>query len=273
MDKEIKSYKKLVSMEEELKDSVDYIQEYEDALDSDMCLYYIDLINKVEKMGIGYLGATNSNKNQKSALTSVRRVDKKVKDSYDIHLNGYFKGGLFKNKKDDKKLGQYNKRLLNIIAYITGNYLVNVGYFGVYTLGSTLEKALKEGKALQCKEFNKYFAISDLCVRKYNQYEGGFHHLHFDAGSSTAHRVLAAIINLNDVDEGGHTSFPVVGRSIKPEKGKMLIFPSSFTHLHYGRRALSSDRYVICVHISLKELYTMYNEKRFEIYNKEKRRK
>lgn len=41
-------------------------------------------------------------------------------------------------------------------------------------------------------------------------------------------RLLTAMVYLNDVEKGGHTHFPVINRSVTPEKGKLVIF----TNLH-----------------------------------------
>ena len=64
---------------------------------------------------------------------------------------------------------------------------------------------------------------------------------HFD-------RVLAVIVYLNDVKHGGETSFPLLKRNIKPKAGRIVVFPSYFTHIHYGRTS-NSDKYIIISHI------------------------
>jgi len=50
---------------------------------------------------------------------------------------------------------------------------------------------------------------------------------------------------LNDVDEGGETEFLYQNKRIAPKKGRMVIWPSSFTHTHRGNPPLSGSKYII----------------------------
>ena len=52
------------------------------------------------------------------------------------------------------------------------------------------------------------------------------------------------MIYLNDVEEGGETAFFHQNIKVKPEKGKMVIFPPYFTHMHKGMRPISNDKYI-----------------------------
>ena len=61
----------------------------------------------------------------------------------------------------------------------------------------------------------------------------GFHHWHYDnAGYSNMSRWFVFITYLNDDYEGGETEFLNQGIRVKPEKGKTVIFPASYTHRH-----------------------------------------
>jgi hypothetical protein len=48
---------------------------------------------------------------------------------------------------------------------------------------------------------------------------------------------------LNDLDSG-HTDFLHYDISIKPEKGKTLIWPAEWTHAHRGQEVLE-NKYII----------------------------
>ena len=63
-----------------------------------------------------------------------------------------------------------------------------------------------------------------LQVVKYN--EGGMFNPHYDAqyGSDTATRCATLLVYLNDDFEGGETSFVDIGVSVRPEKGKGILF-------------------------------------------------
>lgn len=61
----------------------------------------------------------------------------------------------------------------------------------------------------------------------------------------TATRQISTIIYLNDVEDGGSTSFHNLGVSAKPKKGSILIFPSSFLFIHQGEPPRSNPKYII----------------------------
>ena len=45
---------------------------------------------------------------------------------------------------------------------------------------------------------------------------------------------LFAVMYLNDVDVGGETEFPDWNIAVKPEKGKVLLFPCNYLFKHKG---------------------------------------
>ena len=49
-----------------------------------------------------------------------------------------------------------------------------------------------------------------------------------------AKRFLILMVYLNDDFENGETEFPIFGDKIKPEKGKLLVFPPLWQYLHKG---------------------------------------
>lgn len=58
------------------------------------------------------------------------------------------------------------------------------------------------------------------------------------------YRVITYLWYLNTVEEGGETEFWGNYR-IKPEKGKLILFPSSWTFSHCGKTPVSSNKYII----------------------------
>jgi hypothetical protein len=74
----------------------------------------------------------------------------------------------------------------------------------------------------------------------------GYHLWHFEqADYLSSDRVLAWTIYLNDVEEGGETEFLYQSKRIKPEKGKICIFPAQFNYTHRGNPPISNDKYII----------------------------
>ena len=51
-------------------------------------------------------------------------------------------------------------------------------------------------------------------------------------------RFLIMMVYLNDDFEGGETVFPVLGDTITPKKGRLLLFPPTWNYLHHGNPPL-----------------------------------
>lgn len=85
-------------------------------------------------------------------------------------------------------------------------------------------------------------------IQKYEQ-NYGFYKQHTDSFPSESinlsTRVLAGLLYLNDVEIGGETKFTLHDIEIKPEKGKFVLFPATFTHPHSAKRPISSDKWII----------------------------
>ena len=74
----------------------------------------------------------------------------------------------------------------------------------------------------------------------------GYHMWHCEnAAMRERNRILAFMVYLNDVTEGGETEFLYQKCRFKPEKNTMLVWPAQFTHVHRGNPPLSNDKYII----------------------------
>jgi prolyl 4-hydroxylase len=58
-------------------------------------------------------------------------------------------------------------------------------------------------------------------------------------------RVLAWMSYLNDVEDGGATTFTHQGIEVKPQRGKTLIWPAEWTHAHVGNTVNSGNKYIV----------------------------
>jgi hypothetical protein len=89
--------------------------------------------------------------------------------------------------------------------------------------------------------------FSKFLIHKYYKNEGKYkyHNDSFIDPSDNKYRVLNFLWYLNDVVEGGETEFFGNFR-IKPEKGKLVIFPSEWLFPHTGIMPISNDKYVLC---------------------------
>jgi Rps23 Pro-64 3,4-dihydroxylase Tpa1-like proline 4-hydroxylase len=80
-------------------------------------------------------------------------------------------------------------------------------------------------------------------IRNYGEYI-----YHDDASiepEDNRYRVLTYIWYLNDVDIGGETEFFGGKLKIKPETGKLLLFPACWTYPHKGCVPVSDNKYII----------------------------
>ena len=93
---------------------------------------------------------------------------------------------------------------------------------------------------------NKTLGMPSLLMQKYTKNVGHFDY-HDDSSiewEDKTRRVLVFIWYLNDVNEGGETEFCGTYK-IKPEIGKLIIFPAEWTFPHRGIMPKSSDKYII----------------------------
>ena len=58
-------------------------------------------------------------------------------------------------------------------------------------------------------------------------------------------RLFVIQVYLNDVEEGGETEFLVQSKRVAPKKGRVVIFPTTYTHYHSGNPPLSGDKYIL----------------------------
>jgi hypothetical protein len=89
------------------------------------------------------------------------------------------------------------------------------------------------------------YALEELRIKKYNP--GGDQYAeHVDVGNhNSARRYLAFFLYLNDVETGGETKFPYLDLSIKPQSGRMIVFPPLWMFPHAGLPTVDESKYII----------------------------
>jgi len=77
---------------------------------------------------------------------------------------------------------------------------------------------------------------------------------HVDTGPvpGIINRMLALIWYLNDVEEGGETEFLHQGIKVRPEAGKLVVFPPYWTHPHRGLTPVSGTKYICTTWLRVK---------------------
>jgi len=88
-------------------------------------------------------------------------------------------------------------------------------------------------------------------MKKYEPNDKDEFSFHVDVGNyQSARRFLVFFWYLNDVEEGGETSFQKNRNSrielmVKPQAGRMIAFPPMWTHPHTGHKPVSGPKYII----------------------------
>lgn len=92
--------------------------------------------------------------------------------------------------------------------------------------------------------FKGPFKDSGYAIQRTNP--GEHYHWHIDGGSHDfSQRQLVAVWYLNDVPgPGGETEFLFQDVKIKPEAGKLLLFPPFWTHEHRGSTLEKGVKYI-----------------------------
>jgi prolyl 4-hydroxylase len=91
--------------------------------------------------------------------------------------------------------------------------------------------------------------ISELVMKRYRPGQEERFQLHFDAINYVANRYLVMLWYLNDVAVGGETDFPHLKLTIRPEAGRLLMFPPYWMYQHQGLPPVSGDKYILSTYL------------------------
>tara|TARA_X000000368_G_C22740550_1_gene583645 strand:- start:44 stop:631 length:588 start_codon:yes stop_codon:yes gene_type:complete len=97
----------------------------------------------------------------------------------------------------------------------------------------------------ECAPFiSTHRCVSSLSLIQKTEPMQGYHGFHSESTTwQHCGRTFAWMVYLNDVEEGGETEFLYQKTKVKPEKGKVVIWPGGFTHPHRGNPPMS-DKYI-----------------------------
>lgn len=99
----------------------------------------------------------------------------------------------------------------------------------------------------QADQFPPFKMREGCCVIRYEP-GAAYWTAHSDyspASPTMSVRHLGFIMYLNTVDNGGETEFVNQGIKVKPVAGRMIIFPSGWTHAHRSHPAPDEDRLIM----------------------------
>lgn len=99
-------------------------------------------------------------------------------------------------------------------------------------------------KELGLEEFLEIKAFENVRIKKYRAGSDDRFKIHIDAANrESAVRTLVFILYLNDND--GETAFPMVGRSVKPKAGSLVVFPPFWMFPHVGQPPTTGDKFIM----------------------------
>jgi hypothetical protein len=95
------------------------------------------------------------------------------------------------------------------------------------------------------KMFPEQFAFEAFRMKRYMPNDVDEFADHVDVGNhDSARRFLVFFLYLDD-NEAGHTTFPQWDIAVKPETGRMLMFPPMWPYLHAGTKPVKKPKYII----------------------------
>jgi prolyl 4-hydroxylase len=95
-----------------------------------------------------------------------------------------------------------------------------------------------------CNEYSTFGIVEPINIQYYPPYIGNFKKWHTERHHKNCDRHLVFMTYLNNVNTGGETEFYHQKISIKPIKGKTLIWPADWTHTHRGNSS-PEEKYII----------------------------
>ena len=102
------------------------------------------------------------------------------------------------------------------------------------------------------KQWPETYGYESIRMKRYlnNDYDRFDNHVDV-RDYDTARRFLAFFIYLNDVDVGGETRFDMhkpgtfIPYEIQPKRGRLLMFPPTWTYPHTGVKPISGKKYLL----------------------------
>ena len=110
------------------------------------------------------------------------------------------------------------------------------------TSGELVNKYISENKFWGLAD--RQFQLESFRIKKYRI--GDYHTWHFDTSSPRIFtRLLAIQFYFNTVEEGGETEFSPFHDclKVKPVQGRVVVFPTLWTHVHRGAPPKSGPKY------------------------------
>lgn len=99
--------------------------------------------------------------------------------------------------------------------------------------------------------FPQQFAFEDARLKRYEANDHDQFGWHIDVGDkASSSRYLVMFAYLNDVEEGGETEFQSDFEfTVKPVRGRMVVFPPMWMFAHRGKKPISGPKYILSTYL------------------------
>ena len=194
---------------------MDYIYTKQNSISRDLCK---QIISMYESQHGKYEGVTASG------------LDKDVKDTTDFVIpkseDNWNKIDDFLQRELTKNVRMYINDITNNINNSTSDLITSTRQFSLFHTDRLL---------LETFQIQRYYKNKGKYIK---------HHDFAINWDEKKYRVVTFLWYLNDVHEGGETEF-WGSRKIKPEAGKLILFPACWSFPHSGLMPVSHDKYII----------------------------
>jgi hypothetical protein len=113
-----------------------------------------------------------------------------------------------------------------------------------------LFEAYSRDLQINTAQWPEELAFEELRIKRYQPGGDDEFPEHVDVGDhASARRFLAALLYLNDVEDGGATEFPQWGQQIQPRAGSVVVFPPLWPWLHAGQPPVSGPKYILSTYL------------------------
>ena len=153
----------------------------------------------------------------------------------------------FEASQDD----QYPGRIGQTVAEDSGVKKTTDLVVSGKTKWKDIDRALFQSLGRAIVEFRETFPyfkgpFKDMGYNLQRYQAGEYYHWHIDGGSHEfSQRQLVALWYLNDVEgPGGETEFLYQDIKVRPETGKLVLFPPFWTHEHRAARLQTGVKYI-----------------------------
>jgi prolyl 4-hydroxylase len=157
---------------------------------------------------------------------------------------------IFENNEDKHERIERNRRpnftQFNLTQYSEDNKEIHN-----LIISKTLQYKKEYYEFVDGRCFPKENAFEQFRIKKYNNDGNDAFDAHVDViDYASSRRFLSFFWYLNAVEEGGETVFSDV--TIKPETGKLVVFPPLWMFPHQGNSPISNEKYLLSTYLHYK---------------------